>query len=517
MAVRRDEEIRTLRKSGQLDEAFELAQQSLEEAKDNIWLKREIGWTCYAKAKSLVEVGDIEQSMAMLEMIAKLGFTASEETLLAKNLTWVCASIVKHYANTYYRGKERDIDFYNNARQIVKTLTSLVELMQRMPIERPSDGYSLFMSNLHKLLKDRPGYAAVFKSVGFDSFSDEDRKPFRTESGRSIMPLAEQIYLAYTKALLSGFNQNYDAAKQLAEEFLPVLSAVKLSNPEYTWTDYNITKLLIALNRMTDAKLSCIDFIKRKSKEYWAWECLGQIYEVSDIELSMACYCMALSCKADDEFMVSVMEGAANVFAKAGRFDEARTEVDRVVKIRMDKWGKIPASLAEMTKSDWYRAAQPLDSNARFYDEHRDTAMGLVFGAQKPIVITRLNAEKKFANYITEDGKVGFFNYARFRKMGIRENSIYLATFVKEATSGPSDILSLRTIAPDADYPTLRKRVSGAIKIIGSGVGFVENCFVPLPLIQKCGLANGQTITAIAIRTYDRKKSALRWTIVKIE
>jgi hypothetical protein len=59
--------------------------------------------------------------------------------------------------------------------------------------------------------------------------------------------------------------------------------------------------------------------------------------------------------------------------------------------------------------------------------------------------------------------------------------------------------------------------VSGAIKIIASGVGFVENCFVPSQLIQQCGLTNGQTIKVTAIRTYDRKKSALSWTVVKIE
>lgn len=516
MTQRRDEEIRTLRKSGQLDEAFDLAQQSLEEAKDNIWLKREIGWVCYGKAKYHTEAGEVEQAMAIFETIAQLGFATSEETLLAKNLTWMCATIAKHFANTY-KGKDRDEEFRRNAKPIVEILTSLIELMQRIPIEKPSDGYSLFMYNLHKLLKDRPGYATVFKSVGFDSFSEEDYRPFKTESGRSIIPLAEQIYLAYTKALLSGFNHNYNAAKHLAEEFLPVLNAVKLSNPEYIWTDYNITKLLIALNRMTDAKQSCIDFIKRKSKEFWAWECLGQIYEASDVELSMACYCMALSCEADDDFLVSVMEGAANVFVKAGCFNEARTEVDRVVKIRMDKWHRIPPSLAEMMHTDWYSAAQSLKSNKRFYDEHRDTAMGLVFGAQKPIVITHLNVEKKFANYITDDGKVGFFNYARLKNRGINENKIYLVTFVKEATSGPSNVLSVKEVAIDTDYPTLRRMVSGAIKIIASGVGFVENCFVPSRLIQQCGLTNGQTIKVTAIRTYDRKKSALSWTVVKIE
>ena len=63
MIQRRDEEIRILRKSGRLDEAFELAQQSLEEAVNNIWLKREIGWVYYAKAKSLAEAGEIDQAL----------------------------------------------------------------------------------------------------------------------------------------------------------------------------------------------------------------------------------------------------------------------------------------------------------------------------------------------------------------------------------------------------------------------------------------------------------------------
>jgi hypothetical protein len=93
----------------------------------------------------------------------------------------------------------------------------------------------------------------------------------------------------------------------------------------------------------------------------------------------------------------------------------------------------------------------------------------------------------------------------------------YMDAFVKEATSGPSNVLSVKEVAIDTDYPTLRRMVSGAIKIIASGVGFVENCFVPSRLIQQCGLTNGQTIKVTAIRTYDRKKSALSWTVVKIE
>ena len=515
MTQRRDEEIRTLRKSGRLDEAFELAQQSLEEAVNNIWLKREIGWVYYAKAKNLAEIGEIEASIEVLKLVAALSFTASEEHLLAKQMPWVCAAIARHFADAY-KGKEKDSDFYCNAQQIIDTFGDLIEVMEQLPLAKPSDGYSLFITHMHKLLKDRPGYAAIFSKIGFEHFSAEDCKPFRTESGRSILPMAEQVYLAYTKALLLGFKQNSSVAIPLAEEFLPILNRVKISNPEYTWTDYNITKLLIALARTDEAKQFCVDFIKRKSKEFWAWESLGQIYETSDTELSVACYCMALSCNADEEFLVSVMERGAKVFSKAGYFNEARTEVDRVEKIRLEKWGKISAWLATLKQSDWYKQATPLDNNYAFYNEHKDAAIGVVFSTQKAIIITHLNTEKKIANYIAEDGKVGFFNYSRLKKCRIKEGNIYLTTFVKESTSGPSDVFFFKDIDANADYPTLRKEVCGIIKILPTGVGFVENCFVPSQLIQQYELTSGQTVAATAVRSYDRKKSALSWVVVGI-
>ena len=515
MTQKRDEEIRALRKSGKLDEAFELAQQSLEEATDNVWLKREIGWVYYSKAKSLAGSGEIEASMEVLKLVVALGFTVTQEPILAKQLPWVCAVVARHFADAY-KGKEKDADFYYNAQQIIDTLGHLIEVMEQLPLVKPSEGYSVFITRMHELLKDRPGYATIFSKIGFEHFSDEDCKPFRTESGRLMSPVTERVYLAYTNALLQGFKQNSSVAIPLAEEFLSMLTRVKRSNPEYVWTDYNITKLLIALNRTDEAKQFCVDFVKHKSKEFWAWERLGQIYETSATDLSMACYCMALSCSADEEFLVSVMEGAAKVFAKAGYFNEARTEVDRVAKIRLDKWGKISASLATLKQSDWYKQATPLGNNNAFYNEHKDAAIGVVFSTQKAIIIAHLNTDKKIANYITEDGKVGFFNYSRLKRCRIKKSNLYLATFVKESASGPSDILCVQDVDGNSDYPTLRKELCGIIKILPTGVGFVENCFVPSQLVQQYELTSGQTVAATAVRSYDRKKSALSWMVVRI-
>lgn len=515
MPQRRKEEIRTLRTSGQVNEAFTLAQQSLEKATDNVWLKREIAWACYAQAKKRIEQGDIDEAIIALEFIYNLNFKLSDEPILSEQLTWLCAKIVKYYVDRY-KGSVNDAEFTHNARQIIASLKHLVEILNNIQIATPSKAYSSLMNNIHRLLKDRYGYAAVFNLIGFEKFSQEDYHSFRTESGRTIPPLVEQILLAYTKALLSGFRQNSEKAKPLAEDFLLVLNGIKKTKPEYLWTDYNITRLLIALNRPGEARQYCVDFIKHKPNEFWAWECLGQINETLDASLSVSCYCMALSCKAEDDFLVSVMENAARVFASVGHYNAARTEVDRALKIRREKWNKIPISLAELSKSDWYRTASPLDDNRLFYEQYRTVAMGLVFGEQKPIVITHLNTEKKFANYITQEGKVGYFGYSRIKTRNIRENVVYLATFIKEAALGPSDVLNIKEAPQHDTYSTLRKEVCGQIKITAKGFGFIDDCFVSSQQIQKYNLTDRQNVKAVAIRSYDRKKDRLGWSVIGI-
>lgn len=507
-------EIRELRKNGELDKAFELIQQHLEEVANNIWLKREIGWVYYAKSKQAVEASDVDSAVQMLANIAALEFNVLEEKMLAQSISWVYASIAKQLVETY----GNDVAFQQNIRNLVDLLQKLVEIADRVPMDRPSRAYSLFATNVHKLFKERAGYATVFYGIGFNFFADEDYKPFVTETGRSVMPLVEQIYLAYTKALLGGIARNDETAKQWAEGFLEVLNEAKVEYPEFIWTDYNISRLLISLNRTSEATDYCVEFIKRKPKESWAWKCLGQIYEATDVELSVSCYCMALSCRADEEFLVSAMESAARAMATAGYYNEARTEVDRAESVRMAKWGKIPYSLSSMKQQMWYRNATPQSDNNEFYNKHRDAAMGVIFGAKKSVIITYLNTEKSFANYITESGKVGFFNYGRLKnkRVKLKQNTIYSVTFIKEVSDGPSDVFAIEE-AHMQEHPNLCKEVCGAIRITPSGIGFLEDCFVPSDLIKQNSLTNGQTVAAVAVRSYDRKKSALSWSVIEIK
>ena len=504
-------QIRELRKNGDIDRALELAQEHLDEAINSIWLKREIGWVYYAKAKHAAETNDVDVAAEMLGKIADLGFDCSDESILAQSIPWVYSTIAKSLVETY--GNDRD--FEQNVRHLVNLLKQLVEVANRVPMERPSKGYSSFMSHVHRLFKDRHGYATVFHEIGFQSFSAEDYAPYQSQSGRSVLPLVEKIFLAYTKALLEGIARNNEVAKQYAEQFLEVLNGVKQNHHNFIWTDFNITKLLRALNRTNEAIASCRDFIQRKPKEFWAWVCLGQIYEESNVELALSCYCVALSCRADEEFMVSAMEDAARTMAKAGYYNEARTEIERAVRVRMEKWGRIPDSLESMKHHDWYNNATVQQNNTQFYKEHSEAAKNEIFGVKKSVIITHLNRQRFFANYISEEGNVGFFSYRKFQRnrFVLAENKIYYVTFIKEATNGPSDVFSIGE-SRNQEHDNLCKRVCGPIRIISSGVGFVEDCFVPPALIQRCSLQSGQRVSVVAVRSFDRRKSALSWTAI---
>ena len=502
-------DIRELRKNGQLDEALELAKESFEQISDDIWLKREMAWIYYALAKK----AEVSEAIQYLEGISQLELKTAEETLLGEQLSWVCANIAKQFYEKYHQ----DSDFLSNAKVIIETMQKVVDVAGRVPMAIPSKGYSLFITNLHKLFKDRSGYATIFHSIGFDNFSSEDTKPYKTESGRTILPLAEQIYLAYTKALLVGLNREDKTATIYAEEFVNHLQIVSNNHPEFLWTEYSQTKLLIALNRASDAVASCVDFIKKKPKEFWAWECLGQVYKQTDAKLSMSCYCMALMCNSKEEFLVNTMENAAELMAINGFYNEARTEIERAARIRRDKWGKTSTIISALQSTSWYVSSVASTDNIAFYKTHSQIAQASVFGTQKVIVITNINFEKRFANYISEGDKVGFFNFAKLaNKVKVKVGQIYKVTFIKEVTDGPSDVLSVDMVEDISQYSYLRKIISGEIKILPSGVGFIEDCFVSPEIIKTHNLTNGQKIAAIAIRSYNRKKQSIGWSVINL-
>ena len=60
------------------------------------------------------------------------------------------------------------------------------------------------------------------------------------------------------------------------------------------------------------------------------------------------------------------------------------------------------------------------------------------------------------------------------------------------------------------------KDISGAVKIIKTGIGFLEDVFIEKSLLEKKEIINGESIKGLAMLSFNKKKNDWGWKMLKI-
>ena len=233
--------ITDLRKKGQLDQAYQLGQQTLHTSPNDIWLKREFGWVCYDLMKQALANNDEEQFYAHINEIAALGFDIDQEQMLFENIWW---QIVKWVCA---------INVQENVAVRNERINRLLDGIEDLPRYAPSEAYSSFIKAIHSRSRDSLLYLEFMRRVNLSLLRPEDSRP-SIYNDQQLMPLLEQILYAYSKAILRDINyyrtqNNNEKLEQLAAEarcHTRRLKAALVQNPEYNYTLYYIAKLLMA-------------------------------------------------------------------------------------------------------------------------------------------------------------------------------------------------------------------------------------------------------------------------------
>ena len=118
-----------------------------------------------------------------------------------------------------------------------------------------------------------------------------------------------------------------------------------------------------------EAKSFGLQVVKNKSNNYWTWELLGDIYLTNSPDLSMACYCKALLCDKDLNFVGKVKIKLAKLLIKRKSLDRAKLEIDEIVKYRTEQDQNISDEAKRLISLPWYNDQQPAKSNKEFYRE----------------------------------------------------------------------------------------------------------------------------------------------------
>ena len=481
-------EINDTRKKGEIDKAYAMAQQALLKTPDDIWIKRAMSWVLYDKSKTENNLIDI-----ITEVVA-LGFDSNDEGMFIEHFVW---NIAKNVSN-----QQQYSSYINDLFIAMKPLNFTA-----------SEGYSYLFKTFHAFRNEWHAYTDFCDWWNFDNFLSKDYDKFRTQYGKDIMSLAEQAYIGYSKALLSN------GSTEKIKTFLPKLKKLADEHKNYQYPPYFLAKLYLKINDKASAQTTLLPFVRNKSNDYWVWQTLGEA--CNDEEQRFYCYCKALTCNCKPEMLVSLKEDFAEILAKKGLFDNAKTEIEQVLEVRKQKSWRITDTLLALTSTDWYKTAQKLNDNKELYHRHAPQAEEITFADLTciSIMITRTDSVKKIANFITPERKEGMFVYSRLFKKAPEIGSLFSAYFSEINNKGVGKVVKINASTLTDEWNNIIIDFEGIITLdkdrrFGIVMSHNKNIFVPKSMLTS--LDNTDIVSGKAVKSFDKKKNKDGWTAFKI-
>lgn len=491
-------EIKSLRQAGKLEEAYQMAKSELDADPENIWSKRNISWVLYDYLKQNNSSQQFKTFLKYLREIAELKLLA-EEKMLFDNVGWQVGKEIF----SLIKGQPVNINYVIQLLQIIKGFS----------FSKPSEGYSFLFKAFHKALKDTNQYIEMADWWGFDNFRPEDYKKEKLPNGKEIMALAEQGYIAYAKHLLPKGGVEFD--KEAVKSFIDKLSILMEQYPEYQYPPYFKAKLLLAADNKADVISTILPFAKKKRNDFWVWELLGQAFS-DDEEKMFACFCKALSCKSPQEMLVGVRQELTGLLIKKKLYAEAKKEIELILHAREEKGWKIPNVINLWIEQDWYKNIQTNKSNNEFYKRYNEQAEDLLFYdvPEESIIVDFVNTNKKILNFIASEKKFGFFKYDRFLKK-VNTGQTLCVRFSHGTVGGSYQVFTVSKCDNEGFKNKFLKAVEGKVRIQeGKSFGFLNDIFIPPPIVAKEKLSDGAHIKRSAIKSYDSKKKQWSWRII---
>jgi len=498
-------EITALRKAGKLNEALEMALSELNNQPDNIWAKRNICWVYYEFAKHNVFPEKFNDFSLYISKIIDLNLP-EEEKMIFDGVAWQI--IIMGYT------------LLKLDRVDVKKFDTLFSFATKIHPTKLSETYSILFKLFHKIYKDN-----VFKYLefanwwNFENFRTEDYAKEVLPDGKSVMSIVEQAHIAYSRHLLPRQLPNGEIYfdKEKANLFLPMLDKIIESHPDYQYPPYFKAKLLLALGEKNNILSSYLPFAKKKRNDFWVWDVLSEAFP-DDEEKIFACYCKGLSCFAPEEMLVNLRAKIVPYFLKKEMWDEAKTEIVKIVETRSKKEWPIPNQIVNWTNQSWFSEAKEKQDNKNIYREYAPLADEILFVdiPEETVVVTFVNSNQKILNFIDSEKKFGFLKYDRFLQT-VRIGETLKIRFLKKDANGSYLVATIKKF----DEPDFRKRFvkefqGNVRKREDQNFGFVDDVYLTPAICDKNKLINDCSVTGNAIKSFDEKKNQWGWKAYEI-
>ena len=506
--------IKDLRMQGLLTEAYATSKEILEAHPDNVWDKRNFGWVCFDIAKKGFEEKDFEIILEKAAEIKQLELQSDD--MILEQLSWLFGKVLRQI--------ESDVNLE------VARIYSLrdLEILEGMKLMHNSSATSFLALTLHKMLRDTEHYGHLIDVTGLDFFRNEDFKKSVLKDGTVIMPLAEQLCTSYSRFLIEKVEDpkaDIETLKEVGYKlsgFLPKLARIMKLCPDFTNAFYYLIHFQILKGEYKEVRELLLPKAKEKNKEPLVWYYLGLSLKEENVELAMSCFCKAMMLHPKVRLQVRLNKELLQIFAVQGLYAEAKTEmvtIQNLVKKENLKEYFLDFDSYDVVESEWNEINQTKgnENNYDFYRKHTDETLYYIYQHKiRKIMIFFVNPEKKIANYMTQDEKMGFFKYDRILHEDPTNGDTFEAIFNSMSPNSFSSVMIMRP-TEDLDEVFIRK-VSADIKINNSGnFGFIDGAFVSKDMIDEYGLKHGEIVSATLVKMFNKKKNAFGWKVLSID
>jgi hypothetical protein len=589
-------EIKELRQSGKLQEAYEMAKSELDVDPANIWCKRNISWVYFEYLKQNLGVDGTDKFIHTLEQIAELQL-GEDEKMLFENVAWKVGTKVFGLIPKTSIPTELEIKYFNE-------INTIFEIIKDFPFPKPSEGYSFMFKAFHKHFKEDKRYIEFADWWGFENFMEKDFQKETLPNGKDMMSIVEQAYIGYAKSLLEHYIEIPVDFKEWCEALFPdennfhnedrgfpivlpvnyevdikdpeIIKMLELfpsdsnmldlyaeylknfrnsifhdnkkiwnsfqtnrpfyrsidtesikkyvgkidrliaQHPEYQYPIYYKAKLLLKLGDFEWMLKAIIPFAKVKKNDFWVWEILAEGFP-NDKDKIFACYCKGLTCTSPEGMMVGLRQKMAALFIERKQFNEAKTEILRILKVKQENDHRIPPVIANWIEMDWYKSATAKESNIHVYRQFTDEAEEILFHDEPEdiVVIEFVNTEKHMISFVKNKELHGFFKYGSQLK-NPKIGDLLRVRLGKNQGDNYYKVNSVKQAKSD-DTCEAVKLFKGKARIKqDSPFGFVEDIFLEPRFVAQNKLIDGQEIEGKAMLSFNKKKESWGWKGINI-
>lgn len=491
-------EIKQLAKDGRVEEAYEACRDLLKQYPEDRDVKLQLAWCIKALAEVVSKnISDYKRFVGLLSELAELKPWEFGEISMANRFAWTIKGLFDNSRS--------------NPDSLFLAADAIFDIVKCLNFRKPDRYYSVLVDAFLKVKNGKkpwPRFKAFMDWWGFENFQSGDYEKIPLRNGDRMPSLVERVYGSYYR-VLTDLMKTGQADLSEVDDFLSRLEGIFRTHPEFQYTLYQKSRILLMLKRNEDAINSLRPFVIRKNNDYWVWEILGDAITDKDIRLS--CYCRALLCRAEPEYLGKLRFKTAQLLCSMGFFAEAKHEVDQYIMLYRSKGWRISQEIENEVNKEWYRRASATTTNNDFYLTHLKPSEDFLYSEMPeiPIWITNCNNERKIVNFVTKSRQSGFFRAKEYLKL----HQVYMARIdgnIEE--SKPTKVPMCKEVEDLEPYKEIFfQEFSGRLrKTQGKSFGFVGDIYVEGRLLG-ADFVDGDSVGGIAELNYERAKRKWGW------